>query len=185
MPTLPHAGYSCANCSHLIRSEAGRDISTTCCCGARRMAISGELSLDMIDAVLDLLAQRTAAGRRRSAAASATAFSPCSPNATASTSDTLSARNEPRSTDMRHNSKVRMNRLFGGGRCLDVAIDHGVCNEPSFLNGLEDIAGRGQGAGRCRARCDPDELRPGRPAAGRARQGQAGAGHAHRHGQSL
>ena len=40
---------------------------------------------------------------------------------------------------MRHNRKVRMNRLFGGGRCLDVAIDHGVCNEPSFLNGLEDI----------------------------------------------
>ncbi|MEI1248472.1 class I fructose-bisphosphate aldolase [Rhizobium aouanii] len=40
---------------------------------------------------------------------------------------------------MRHNSKVRMNRLFGGDRCLDVAIDHGVCNEPSFLNGLEDI----------------------------------------------
>ncbi|HTO34377.1 MAG TPA: aldolase [Pararhizobium sp.] len=40
---------------------------------------------------------------------------------------------------MRHNSKVRMNRLFGGGRCLDVAIDHGVCNEPSFLDGLEDI----------------------------------------------
>ncbi|CAN7658754.1 aldolase [Ensifer adhaerens] len=33
-----------------------------------------------------------------------------------------------------------MNRLFGGGRCLDVAIDHGVCNEPSFLNGLEDIS---------------------------------------------
>ncbi|MBB5538916.1 class I fructose-bisphosphate aldolase [Rhizobium giardinii] len=40
---------------------------------------------------------------------------------------------------MRHNRKVRMNRLFGGGRCLDVAIDHGVCNEPSFLNGLEDM----------------------------------------------
>ncbi|MDR7222227.1 DhnA family fructose-bisphosphate aldolase class Ia [Aminobacter aminovorans] len=38
------------------------------------------------------------------------------------------------------NHKVRMNRLFGGGRCLDVAIDHGVCNEPSFLNGLEDMA---------------------------------------------
>jgi DhnA family fructose-bisphosphate aldolase class Ia len=32
-----------------------------------------------------------------------------------------------------------MNRLFGNGRCLDVAIDHGVCNEPSFLNGLEDM----------------------------------------------
>ncbi|CAN7249662.1 class I fructose-bisphosphate aldolase [Aminobacter sp. LjRoot7] len=41
---------------------------------------------------------------------------------------------------MRVNHKVRMNRLFGGGRCLDVAIDHGVCNEPSFLNGLEDMA---------------------------------------------
>jgi fructose-bisphosphate aldolase, class I len=40
---------------------------------------------------------------------------------------------------MPSNSKVRMNRLFGNGRCLDVAIDHGVCNEPSFLNGLEDI----------------------------------------------
>lgn len=40
---------------------------------------------------------------------------------------------------MRHNSNVRMNRLFGAGRCLDVAIDHGVCNEPSFLNGLEDM----------------------------------------------
>lgn len=42
---------------------------------------------------------------------------------------------------MRVNTKVRMNRLFGGGRCLDVAIDHGVCNEPSFLSGLEDMAG--------------------------------------------
>lgn len=41
---------------------------------------------------------------------------------------------------MRNNSKVRMNRLFGGGRCLDVAIDHGVCNEPSFLNGLVDMS---------------------------------------------
>jgi fructose-bisphosphate aldolase, class I len=41
--------------------------------------------------------------------------------------------------DMRNNRKARMNRLFGNGRCLDVAIDHGVCNEPSFLNGLEDM----------------------------------------------
>lgn len=40
---------------------------------------------------------------------------------------------------MRINSKVRMNRLFDGGRCLDVAIDHGVCNEPSFLSGLENM----------------------------------------------
>ncbi len=42
---------------------------------------------------------------------------------------------------MRTNSKVRMNRLFNGGRCLDVAIDHGVCNEPSFLSGLENMEG--------------------------------------------
>lgn len=40
---------------------------------------------------------------------------------------------------MRNNRKVRMNRLFGAGRCLDVAIDHGVCNEPSFLDGLENL----------------------------------------------
>ncbi|HTO27330.1 MAG TPA: aldolase, partial [Devosia sp.] len=37
--------------------------------------------------------------------------------------------------------KFRFNRLFGQGKCLDVAIDHGVCNEPSFLEGLEDMAG--------------------------------------------
>ncbi|MCY9873456.1 class I fructose-bisphosphate aldolase [Vibrio barjaei] len=37
-------------------------------------------------------------------------------------------------------SKVRMNRLFKQGRCLDVAIDHGVCNEPSFLDGLGDMS---------------------------------------------
>lgn len=35
--------------------------------------------------------------------------------------------------------KVRMNRLFNNGRCLDVALDHGVCNEPSFLDGLENM----------------------------------------------
>ncbi|WP_206508460.1 class I fructose-bisphosphate aldolase [Silicimonas algicola] len=32
-----------------------------------------------------------------------------------------------------------MNRLFTNGGCLDVAVDHGVCNEPSFMNGLEDM----------------------------------------------
>lgn len=36
--------------------------------------------------------------------------------------------------------KVRLNRLMNNGRCLDVAIDHGVCNEPSFMTGLEDIS---------------------------------------------
>jgi class I fructose-bisphosphate aldolase len=32
-----------------------------------------------------------------------------------------------------------MNRLLAGGRCLDIAVDHGVCNEPTFLDGLEDM----------------------------------------------
>lgn len=40
---------------------------------------------------------------------------------------------------MFESKKVRMNRLFRNGKCLDVAIDHGVCNEPSFLNGLENM----------------------------------------------
>ncbi|MBD9391136.1 class I fructose-bisphosphate aldolase [Acidovorax sp. ACV01] len=34
---------------------------------------------------------------------------------------------------------ARLNRLLTNGRCLDIALDHGVCNEPSFLNGLEDM----------------------------------------------
>ena len=42
---------------------------------------------------------------------------------------------------MRISQKARMNRLFTNGRCLDVAIDHGVCNEPTFMDGLEDIGG--------------------------------------------
>lgn len=38
--------------------------------------------------------------------------------------------------------KVRLNRLFNvSGKCLDVAIDHGVFNEYSFLDGLEDMNG--------------------------------------------
>ena len=39
---------------------------------------------------------------------------------------------------MRNNSKVRMNRLFGGGRCLDVAIDHnaGVWKLATALGGV-------------------------------------------------
>jgi DhnA family fructose-bisphosphate aldolase class Ia len=40
---------------------------------------------------------------------------------------------------MRLSTKARMNRLFTHGGCLDVAIDHGVCNEPSFMVGLEDM----------------------------------------------
>jgi class I fructose-bisphosphate aldolase len=40
---------------------------------------------------------------------------------------------------MRLSTVARMNRLFTDGGCLDVAIDHGVCNEPTFLVGLEDM----------------------------------------------
>jgi DhnA family fructose-bisphosphate aldolase class Ia len=40
---------------------------------------------------------------------------------------------------VRLSTKARMNRLFTKGGCLDVALDHGVCNEPSFLIGLEDM----------------------------------------------
>lgn len=37
-------------------------------------------------------------------------------------------------------AKVRLNRMFNAsGRCLDVAIDHGVFNEYSFLSGLENV----------------------------------------------
>ena len=35
---------------------------------------------------------------------------------------------------------ARMKRLFGtSGNCFDVAIDHGMFNESSFLNGIEDM----------------------------------------------
>lgn len=40
---------------------------------------------------------------------------------------------------MRLSTKARMNRMFTNGKCLDVALDHGVCNEPSFLAGLENM----------------------------------------------
>ena len=37
-------------------------------------------------------------------------------------------------------NRARMNRLFGeDGKCLTVAIDHGIFNEPSFLKGIEDL----------------------------------------------
>lgn len=37
------------------------------------------------------------------------------------------------------NVKARLSRMFRHGRCLDVAIDHGIANEPDFLVGLEDM----------------------------------------------
>ena len=36
--------------------------------------------------------------------------------------------------------RYRLNRLLGAdGRCFDVAIDHGIFNEPTFLGGIEDM----------------------------------------------
>lgn len=35
--------------------------------------------------------------------------------------------------------QARLQRLLNEGRCLDIAVDHGVCNEPGFLAGLEDM----------------------------------------------
>ncbi|AML58235.1 DhnA-type fructose-1,6-bisphosphate aldolase [Serratia rubidaea] len=40
---------------------------------------------------------------------------------------------------MQISNQARMNRLFNQGKCLDVAIDHGIANEPDFLSGLENI----------------------------------------------
>jgi class I fructose-bisphosphate aldolase len=40
---------------------------------------------------------------------------------------------------MSNPKQARLNRLLQAGRCLDIAVDHGVCNEPGFLDGLEDM----------------------------------------------
>lgn len=40
---------------------------------------------------------------------------------------------------MTHYKQARLNRLLKAGRCLDIAVDHGVCNEPTFLDGLQDM----------------------------------------------
>jgi DhnA family fructose-bisphosphate aldolase class Ia len=43
--------------------------------------------------------------------------------------------------EMYNSGKVRLNRLFNSsGKCLDVATDHGIFNEYSFLSGLESMA---------------------------------------------
>jgi len=41
---------------------------------------------------------------------------------------------------MYQSTKVRLNRMFNeSGKCLDVAVDHGVFNEYDFLDGLEHM----------------------------------------------
>ena len=55
---------------------------------------------------------------------------------------------------------ARLNRLFGtSGNCFDVAIDHGMFNERSFLGGIEDM----HAAIRTVAEANPDaiQLPPG------------------------
>ena len=42
---------------------------------------------------------------------------------------------------MSKDKTARLNRLLHNGRCLDIALDHGVCNDPTFLDGLEDMPG--------------------------------------------
>jgi DhnA family fructose-bisphosphate aldolase class Ia len=70
----------------------------------------------------------------------------------------------------------RLGRLLAAdGRCFDVAIDHGLFNEPSFLGGIEDMAAavaadRARRPGRRAARAGPGAAPPGR-----AGQAQAGA----------
>lgn len=55
---------------------------------------------------------------------------------------------------------ARMNRLFGtSGHCFDVAIDHGMFNEASFLGGIENM--RGAIATVAAARPDAIQLPPG------------------------
>ena len=42
---------------------------------------------------------------------------------------------------MFNSGKVRLNRLFNtSGKCLDVAVDHGIFNEYGFLDGLENMS---------------------------------------------
>lgn len=52
--------------------------------------------------------------------------------------------------------RARLNRLFNPntGRCLDVALDHGFFNEPSFLAGIEDLGS----AVRTLVRAAPDAI---------------------------
>ncbi len=52
--------------------------------------------------------------------------------------------------------QYRLNRLFNptSGNCLDVAVDHGVFNQRSFLKGIEDI----DATVKTLAACNPDAI---------------------------
>ena len=93
---MPHAGYSVRELQFLIRDEAVEHLDDLL---LRRttLAVSGEVSLDMMDAVLDLLAQekRWTSGQR---ASERDRFLTLLTGRHGVDLDTLSARNEPRST---------------------------------------------------------------------------------------
>ena len=100
---LPHAGYSVRELQFLIRSEAVEHLDDLL---LRRtaLAISGELSLDMADAVLDLLAQEkhwTPAQRAQERSRFLTLLN----GRHGVDEDMLSARNEPRSTECETTAK--------------------------------------------------------------------------------
>ncbi|MDU0306126.1 glycerol-3-phosphate dehydrogenase/oxidase [Rhizobium sp. 10PS4] len=94
---LPHAGYSVRELQFLIREEAVEHLDDLL---LRRttLAVSGELSLEMMDAVLDLLAQEkhwTLTHRARERDRFLTLLT----ERHGVDEDMLSARNEPRSTE--------------------------------------------------------------------------------------
>lgn len=69
-------------------------------------------------------------------------------------------------------SPARLSRLLGDdGRCLDVAIDHGVFAEPAFLPGIEDMERAVETV--VRAAPDAVQLGPGHAALLQSRAGRA------------
>ncbi|RMC37799.1 class I fructose-bisphosphate aldolase [Paracoccus alkanivorans] len=67
--------------------------------------------------------------------------------------------------------QARMNRLFGpSGNCFDVAIDHGMFNERSFLGGIENMASAIETV--ASARPDAIQLPPGTAPLLQARPGR-------------
>ena len=102
------------------------------------LAITGALDTGLIEAIAARPGRRARLGRGaprpRSRSSSRTSRTPRVDRGM------LAERTTGKDLAMRMSTNARMNRLFTNGRCLDVAIDHGVCNEPSFLVGLEDMA---------------------------------------------
>ncbi len=133
--------YTEAELRYLVRREHRRTLADLL---QRRtsLAITGALSSVAISQAARNPRRGTRLVARQIRAAGAAISADASPDDHGLTpGDSRSTRPEHRSLAMRISPKARMQRLFTNGRCLDVAIDHGVCNEPSFMVGLEDIGG--------------------------------------------